>query len=214
MSNKYQSFFDNLAITNREDYNRSGWSSQKSMESRFAVFTNQIDLSLKNNLLDIGCGPGNLEVFLEKRYKNLEIQGIDISKPMLDHARNKKLRSKFTEGIITEIPFRNNSFDCVVCLGVLQNFDGKIEKAIEEIFRIVKEDGDVFITTIDRSYEGYVKGEMEKKDFFVYYEPKLLCTEFEKIGFKIENCQSFSTETSEILPLHKWNKFFIHAVKK
>lgn len=98
------------------------------------------------NLLEVGCGFGRNIKFITKHYlEPLSITGIDISSTMLSSARiylhhtlNKHLIT-LKEGTILKLPFPSNSFDMVICHGVLMHIKpDDINKAIYELVRVAK----------------------------------------------------------------------------
>ena len=99
-------------------------------------------------ILDIGCGPGGVMQEVLKRKHN--VVGVDISEEMLKEAR--EISKKYNHGRITCIngdmeylPFLKDSFDVVLCLGVLQYLQSD-RKSISEISGVVKTGGLVIIT--------------------------------------------------------------------
>ena len=63
-------------------------------------------------------------------------------------------RTKFMVGSITEIPFENEKFDMVTCMGVMHEIrspDGK-QKAFREIYRVLKPDGVFYLSDLNRAH--------------------------------------------------------------
>ena len=72
----------------------------------------------KGTILDVGCGNGrNLIPFAEK---NFTCEGVDFSIEMLNHAKSKfkklNLKSKFQVANMIDLPFKDNSFDYLICI--------------------------------------------------------------------------------------------------
>ena len=106
---------------------------------RFFAETNWDPSSLKNqNLLEVGCGAGRFsQVVLSNTKANL--YSIDFSSAVEANYRNNKEyknRIQIFQASIYAMPFQNNSFDKVFCLGVLQhtpNFKLSIESLSEKV---------------------------------------------------------------------------------
>lgn len=89
------------------------------------------------SVLDIGCGTGHNLAF----FKELELKaaGIDISKSMLDIASKKlSTEAELYWGYAEQLPFRNNSFDIVTLITVLEFVSNPI-KVLNEASRVARE---------------------------------------------------------------------------
>lgn len=89
-------------------------------------------------VLDIGCATGS---YLEHFSGNS--LGIDISKKNIEIAKAKGLNVKLSN-IEKSLPFSDNEFEVVFCAHVLEHVDSPI-KLLQEISRILKEDGSLII---------------------------------------------------------------------
>jgi len=87
------------------------------------------------SLLDVGCGDGLLLEHLRKIYPKKTFVGADISETALKAARGKKLTVKKIDG--EKLPFKDNSFDAVVSVQVLQHVENP-DKFIKELQRVSK----------------------------------------------------------------------------
>ena len=106
-----------------------------------------------STLLDAGCGPCNYTIRLAKSGK-FNITAADISESALKLAE-QKLRSNDLHRIInlrqeniTALSFPDESFDYVLCWGVLMHIPD-IEKAISELSRVLKKGGLLVISEVN-----------------------------------------------------------------
>lgn len=92
--------------------------------------------------LELGCGTG---IFLEKlSYQFNKIYGIDVSWEMLKKIRiDNEAYKGSTTGDGMKMPFADESFDTVVCRGVLHHLPD-LYNALTEVKRVLKKDG-IFI---------------------------------------------------------------------
>lgn len=100
-------------------------------------------------ILDIGCGNGSLTLKVLKRTNAEKIIGIDIDKEEIRKAKkinNPKLQ--FFVGNASELEFEDKTFDAVFCNIAFQQFKDK-EKSIQEISRVLKQDGEAIINYIE-----------------------------------------------------------------
>lgn len=96
----------------------------------------------KITILDAGCGSGLLSLMMEKIG---QVTGIDISKEAIALTKKRGLKKVYKSSIET-IPFKDNSFDVIVCIDVL--YHQKVEsdiKALKEFRRLLKPGGIVIV---------------------------------------------------------------------
>jgi ubiquinone/menaquinone biosynthesis C-methylase UbiE len=188
------------------------------MYSKFNTALNLLPLGGNKRLLDIGCGTGAFAELLLSRYPSLEIHVMDVSEEQLAHVRKKNLPLSIKTGSITDIDYPDSSFTWVTCFGVLQNFNGSVDKAIKEMARVVERQGHLFIVTMDAEYEGFKTGERKRNPHNTYFVPEELSGLVESEGITTIKMEAISGQELEglIVPLHRWHTFFIwgHACPK
>ncbi|HIH45148.1 MAG TPA: class I SAM-dependent methyltransferase [Candidatus Methanoperedenaceae archaeon] len=102
----------------------------------------------KGTVLDAGCGSGRYTIPLASRGFNTT--GIDVAtkaiRRMLDTAGARGLQVDSAAADVTRLPFRDSSFDAVMCYGMLQHLLVDERKmAISELSRVLKKGGYMFI---------------------------------------------------------------------
>lgn len=91
---------------------------------------------LKGCVLEVGNGRGEDTAFV----KNARlIIGLDLNRKILQYY-TRKTKACGICGDATEIPFRDEKFDAVSCIDVLEHVPGD-EKVIQEICRVLKPSG-------------------------------------------------------------------------
>lgn len=97
-------------------------------------------------ILEIGVGPGKLLHRIAK--KGYVITGIELRSGMAYEARKRVKQAGFDVDILHQsvyhLPFRNETFDCIVLTFVLAEIVD-LDKAIEEMKRVLKKGGKVII---------------------------------------------------------------------
>ena len=105
------------------------------------VFSN-LNLDLPSNkpvALDIGCSSGRYVMGLKD--KGFEAVGIDTAGIPLKYA-SERVNAKFIRASATDLPFKKECFDLVICIELLHHFEEKVlEKALEEISDVIKPGG-------------------------------------------------------------------------
>lgn len=99
-------------------------------------------LSLKphDNVLDLCTGTGDLAGLIKKIQPEACVTGIDFSENMIDIAKDKYPNVQFFQGDATSLPYEDNTFDIVTMGFGLRNIQNA-EKAVEEVYRILKPNG-------------------------------------------------------------------------
>lgn len=97
-----------------------------------------------SRVLDAGCGPGEMAAGLMRH--GYEVWGLDIAEAMVRHARERCRSDRFRVGDIEHLPFRDNTFDAVVCLGVIEYLDMD-ELALREMWRVLKPGGSAVVSS-------------------------------------------------------------------
>ena len=105
-------------------------------------------LSMRNNLniLDIGCGGGkNIATWLRKS-KNSHVTGLDYSEVSVAESSKKnkwaikRNRCEILHGNVAEMPFSDNTFDCVSAFETIYFWPG-LEECFTEVNRVLKHGG-------------------------------------------------------------------------
>ncbi|MFH1586986.1 MAG: class I SAM-dependent methyltransferase [Candidatus Diapherotrites archaeon] len=132
----------------------------------------------KLKILDAGCGTGASIEFLKEFG---EVTGMDISPKAMAFCKKKGLKN-VSNGDIRNMPFRNNEFDLVVGLDVLEHVKEN-KKAISEFNRVLKDNGFLLLTVPAFDFLWTMRDEymMHKKRFSRPELQKFL----EKSGFKV-----------------------------
>jgi len=100
--------------------------------------------SVSGKIFDIGCGYGDLLLELKRQNKNIDLYGIDISKNAVDYC--KKLGINADIGNVDSMPYPDKTFDLVVMSLVIEHVIDQ-EKALNEVYRILKDNGRLLLTT-------------------------------------------------------------------
>jgi len=95
-------------------------------------------------VLDLGCGTGEVSAQLIRL--GYEVWGLDIAEPMVRYARDRCRSNRFRVGDMERLPFPDDAFDAVVCLGVIEYLAAD-DRALREIWRVLRPGGTAVIST-------------------------------------------------------------------
>ena len=136
-------------------------------------------------LLDLGIGTGLASIKFSKI--GLKVYGLDYSEEMLNACRSKSFAEELKLHNLKEdkLPYNNDSFDHVICCGVL-HFLTDLDNIFSEVERIMKEGG-IFAFTFspDNSAKKYIE-QMTGWGVPIYkYSPAYIIELFEKNKMKL-----------------------------
>ena len=112
------------------------------------------NLSRNSMILDAGCGAGIVTRGLAKR--GHIVIGTDYSYDMLEKATSvcntdRDLRVKFSQVDVESLPFKDASFDMVVCLGVVTYLESE-ERALHELSRLLRPGGVLILSSLNKAH--------------------------------------------------------------
>ena len=93
--------------------------------------------------LDLACGTGDVCFLLAKRFSNSDVEGLDLTREMLDIAEQRNDfgdRVRFIQGDICNLPQANDSEELVTGSYALRNAPD-LPMALQEIHRVLKPGG-------------------------------------------------------------------------
>ena len=147
--------------------------------------------------LDVGCAAGTFINFLDKKKIS---HGVDISDNQINYAKKNYQTNKHKFFLIKNniLPFKNNNFDIITNLQLIEHLSIKDNKElIREIHRVLKPNGKLIITTpnyhspwilVEKIVNllGKVKYQKQHIIFKHYYYNEYICSSFSCL-FWMEN---------------------------
>lgn len=175
------------------------------LAGKYQVVYNQISELYKGftgklNVLDIGCGPGNMLDYL-RGWGN--VMGTDLYSSALSYCKSRGYNGLFmSQG--EQLPVKNGKFDLVIALDVIEHIDNDV-KALEELYRIMKNGGRLCLTV--PAFMFLWGGHDEMYGHKRRYTVKEISSKVKKAGFIVERATYF--EAFFVFPL-----FAFRVVKK
>jgi ubiquinone/menaquinone biosynthesis C-methylase UbiE len=136
----------------------------------FANFSRNLNERKRIKILDLGCGAGCHTVFLVK--EGFSVYATDISEPGLKVTKKRlkenSLKAVLKNASMEKQPFEDNFFDGIISFGVFYYNNGAgYQKAVSELYRILKKGGRAFIFTRTTDDYRFKKGKETEKNTFV-----------------------------------------------
>jgi len=112
---------------------------------RSKLINEELRATKEMKILDVGCGIGYMaEIFSKRGFRN--VFAMDISVNSLKFASKRNPKALFVVGDVLKLPYKDNSFDCVVTSEVMEHVkDGN--PFVKELSRITKPGGQIILTT-------------------------------------------------------------------
>ncbi len=116
--------------------------------------------------LDIGCGTGDLSLNIAAANETIQVTGLDFSETMLEKAQIKaasrglEKRVSFVHGEASNIPFTDETFDCVGISFAFRNLTYKNpvrDKHFFEVLRVLKPGGRYVIVESSQPGNNFIR---------------------------------------------------------
>ena len=102
----------------------------------------KLGLAKNNAVLDVACGLGEWLHVCDTL--GAKVHGIDLSQRAIEYCEKHMPTGEFFAQAAEELPFANESFDLVTCLGSLEHFVEPVI-ALKEMARVAKSDAQLVI---------------------------------------------------------------------
>ena len=112
----------------------------------------------KKDLLDLGCGLGRHTILAAEN--GFITKGFDLSENAVERAKEysekEGLNVEFKIGDMLNLPYEDNSFDCILCVNVISHTDTEgMKKVVSELKRILKDGGECYMTLGSKDTWGF-----------------------------------------------------------
>jgi len=169
-------------------------------ESYINLLKNFVNL-LKNKekVLDAGCGPGrDIKILYELGIK--EVYGIDLSKNMLNIAKEYESRGKYFVMDIRKLDFDDEFFDGIICIGVLVHLNKEdFIRSLKELYRVLKKEGILLLSVkIDKEEKILIDKKYGEIRYFFIYTEDFIKDSLKNVGFEILETRYNTSPDKEI----------------
>jgi ubiquinone/menaquinone biosynthesis C-methylase UbiE len=159
-------------------------------------------LPVSGSILEVAPGPGFLSIEFARlgRYK---VTALEISKTFIkiaqDNARKAGVDIDFRHGNASDMPFKDNTFDFMICVAAFKNFSQPVE-AIREMHRVLKPGAKACIMDLrrDASFENindHIKNELHLTGFNAFFTKWVFKTTLLKNAYTKTEIENLVTQT-------------------
>lgn len=142
----------------KESYNHEGSRNERANNKLAYFLESGINFREKDRILEAGCGDGAILFSIMSHFK-VEGYGIDFSETAKAIAFKKMRETEmcfdYQLGDVSNLPYSDNFFDTVISLGVIEHFTNP-KNAMDEMFRVVKNKGQVVLMTPNSFSFGFI----------------------------------------------------------
>lgn len=139
------------------------------------------------NILNIGFGSASLEkrILPDRKYN---WHGIDLSKKSVSRAKKLFNKSKFSVGNATQLKYKDNYFDYVILLEVLEHIQpSKTFFTFKEIKRVLTQKGRIIVSVpLNEGLKEMIKNKINPNGHLRDYSIDLIKAELEISGFNVD----------------------------
>lgn len=142
-------------VWHKDSYSRDELRKLKAKE-KVDLLERYINIKADTVVADFGCGGGYLSTEIFNRYK-CHIIGYDFSKVAIEVAKAKSPsaeRISYMNCSVLETNLRDATCDVVICSGIIEHIS-KQDAIFSEIYRVLKDNGKVFISTSNKRSSVY-----------------------------------------------------------
>ena len=175
---QWQRYFDQKAATHGASVKSSDYFDDVSFFVQRDHILKWIGPLADKRILDAGCGVG---AFSEPWTEANTVVGVDFSEKSLEFAAARGLQTLSAD--LTSLPFAADSFDLVVCIGVIQLIEN-YRPVLAELARVTNPGGMLLVQTLHQgSLQRKLLGLLERrKKFDRMYQMAELRDEFDRLG--------------------------------
>ncbi|MBV8725170.1 MAG: class I SAM-dependent methyltransferase [Candidatus Eremiobacteraeota bacterium] len=153
---------DESMVRNLDAQARAIWPQELPLFARYA-------LPPEANILDAGCGTGEISSRIAELYPQARVLGVDIVDEHLALARARYARLagrlRFEHQSVFDLALGDEQFDLVLCRHVLHSIP-QMDRVINELLRVTRTGGYIHLIPEDYGMLHFQSGEPDPRDFW------------------------------------------------
>lgn len=141
------------------------------IKQSFVDVASEISLMPCKSIADVGCAAGIFPWYLNERFPETEITGIEFSDSLLSKAKRDFPRVKFIKGDVNDRSSVNLKYDVITMLGVLSIFDN-YKNVISNVISWLNPNGRLILHSMISDFD--IDVIIKYKESSLNYDPKML----------------------------------------
>ena len=152
-------------------------------------------------LLDVGCGAGHLVAALGRRYPDLVLTGVDLSKEMIRRAEDAtrglpNVSVRVADAL--DLGFPDQSFDFALSIASIKHWPNRVA-GLREMLRVLRPGGRAFVMEVNRNAtKAEIMGFARRWRFAVWPMPHLFALHFKRfittLGLTADELDAFCSK--------------------
>lgn len=134
------------------------------------------------NILEIGCGPGNITKYLATHNPSYKIFAIDVSPKMIELAKKNNPNTHFQVMDCRNLKDIRKTFDAIICGFTIPYLsESDCSKLISDCNKLLDENGILYISFVAGHYKNsrYINGSTGDRVYFYFHNRKSIKKELE-----------------------------------
>jgi len=163
-------------------------------------FLNIIDIRNTDDVLEVGCGSG---AFAREIQTYKSISGVDYSSEAIENIKQNIPEKEGEEGgwyhsEANSLPFKNNSFDKIICFSVFFYFDNYkyASQTLEEMLRVLRLDGEILIGEVSDINKKNIATKLRGESKKVRQNRALVSSNFEHLYYPVDFFKKFAADNN------------------
>jgi ubiquinone/menaquinone biosynthesis C-methylase UbiE len=139
-------------------------------------------------VLEIGCGPGNITRYLAHQRPDFRIEAIDVAPSMIERARENVPTASFSVMDVRELHQLTHTYDAILCGFCLPYLSRKdCEKLFTDCARLLPTGGIAYFSAIEGDYQqsGFEAASTGDETYVYYHPTQGLLEQLRTAGFEL-----------------------------
>ena len=206
----------NLAAAASEEFQKVKWGSQEKMYNRFRLVLETFDFNEVGSWLDVGSGTGGFQSVVCPLFPRITATGIDISAQLVEYAKNRNdldhRNVKFRK--IDFLEHKENGFDLVTCIGVLQKTNISSGFFFKKAFEKLNPSGRLYLDTKNIKWEKFKDPNCYPERTHQWFDPKDLISDAYRAGFSDILVKGFIPDDNKVVRPNDSHTIYLTAIKR